>query len=154
MSRAERAKEYFKAGYNCSQAVALAFADLMDVDEKTIAKLTQPFGGGMSRLRLTCGAISGMATVVGAIFGDAELTIDGKKNTYTIVQTLCDEFKKECGSLICGELLTGANVKAEIGGEAEKRTSEYYKKRPCAELVYTAARILETFLERKPHLSE
>ncbi len=146
MSRAERAKEYFKMGYNCSQAVALAFADLMGVDEKTIAKLTQPFGGGMGRLRLTCGAISGMATVVGAIFGEAELSPDGKKNTYSIVQSLCGEFKKECGSLICGELLTGAHLKVEVGGEAEKRTNEYYKKRPCAELVYTAARVLEEFL--------
>jgi C_GCAxxG_C_C family probable redox protein len=149
MSRAERAKEYFKAGYNCSQAVALAFADLMDLDEKTIAKITQPFGGGMGRLRLTCGAVSGMATVVGAIFGDAELTADGKKNTYSIVQEVCGAFKNECGSLICGELLTGANLQVEVGGEAEKRTNEYYKKRPCAELVYTAARILEEFLEKK-----
>ena len=149
MSRAERAKEYFKAGYNCSQAVALAFADLMDLDEKTIAKITQPFGGGMGRLRLTCGAVSGMATVIGAIFGDAELTIDGKKNTYAIVQSLCGEFKKECGSLLCGELLTGAALQVEVGGEAEKRTAEYYKKRPCAELVYTAARILEEFLKSK-----
>ena len=149
MSRAERAKEYFKAGYNCSQAVALAFADLMDLDEKTIAKITQPFGGGMGRLRLTCGAVSGMATVVGAIFGDAELTADGKKNTYSIVQEVCGAFKNECGSLICGELLTGANLQVEVGGEAEKRTNEYYKKRPCAELVYTAARIIEEFLEKK-----
>lgn len=149
MSRAERAKENFKAGYNCSQAVALAFADLMDLDEKTIAKITQPFGGGMGRLRLTCGAVSGMATVVGAIFGDAELTADGKKNTYSIVQEVCGAFKNECGSLICGELLTGANLQVEVGGEAEKRTNEYYKKRPCAELVYTAARILEEFLEKK-----
>ena len=149
MSRAERAKENFKAGYNCSQAVALAFADLMDLDEKTIAKITQPFGGGMGRLRLTCGAVSGMATVVGAIFGDAELTADGKKNTYSIVQEVCGAFKNECGSLICGELLTGANLQVEVGGEAEKRTNEYYKKRPCAELVYTAARIIEEFLEKK-----
>lgn len=149
MSRAERAKEYFKAGYNCSQAVALAFADLMDLDEKTIAKITQPFGGGMGRLRLTCGAVSGMATVIGAIFGDAELTADGKKNTYSIVQEVCGAFKNECGSLICGELLTGANLQVEVGGEAEKRTNEYYKKRPCAELVYTAARIIEEFLEKK-----
>lgn len=149
MSRAEKAKEYFKAGYNCSQAVALAFADLMDLDEKTIAKITQPFGGGMGRLRLTCGAVSGMATVVGAIFGDAELTADGKKNTYSIVQEVCGAFKNECESLICGELLTGANLQVEVGGEAEKRTNEYYKKRPCAELVYTAARIIEEFLEKK-----
>lgn len=149
MSRAERAKAYFTKGYNCSQAVALAFADLTGLDEKTIAKLTQPFGGGMGRLRLTCGAVSGMATVVGMLFGDPELSSDGKKNTYAIVQELCGKFKAECGSLICAELLTGAHVQATVGGEAEARTSEYYKKRPCAELVYVAAEILETYLQEK-----
>ena len=144
MSRAERAKEYFKNGYNCSQAVALAFADLMGLDETTLLKIAQPFGGGMGRLRLTCGAVSGMAMVVGAV--KAEQSPDGKKNTYAIVQELCEKFKQECGSLLCGELLSGANVKTEIGGEAEARTAEYYKKRPCAELVYLAARILEEYL--------
>ena len=147
MSRAERAKEYFKNGYNCSQAVVLAFADLMGLDETTLLKIAQPFGGGLGRLRLTCGAISGMALVVGALKADPSL--GGKKNTYAIVQTLCEKFKQECGSLLCGELLAGANVKTEIGGEAEARTAEYYKKRPCADIVYLAASILEEYLQNE-----
>ena len=57
MSRAEKAKEYFLQGYACSQAVALAFSDLLGMDEETIVKITLPFGGGLGRLRLTCGAI-------------------------------------------------------------------------------------------------
>ena len=146
MSRAERAKEYFINGYNCSQAVALAFADLTGLDMTTLQKIAQPFGGGMGRMRLTCGAISGMALVVGAVFGEDALSQNGKKNTYAIMQTLCGKFKEECGSLICGELLSGANVKVDVGGEAEARTKEYYKKRPCAELVYIAARILEEYI--------
>ena len=147
MSRAERAKEYFKNGYNCSQAVVLAFADLMGLDETTLLKIAQPFGGGLGRLRLTCGAISGMALVVGALKADPSL--EGKKNTYAIVQTLCEKFKQECGSLLCGELLAGANVKTEIGGEAEARTAEYYKKRPCADIVHLAASILEEYLQNE-----
>ena len=144
MSRAERAKEYFMQGYACSQAVALAFADLTTLTNEEIVKVTLPFGGGLGRLRLTCGAISGMALVVGALKADPSR--GGKKNTYAIVQTLCEKFKQECGSLLCGELLAGANVKTEIGGEAEARTAEYYKKRPCGELVYSAAKILEDYL--------
>ena len=70
MSRAERAKELFIQGYACSQAVALAFSDLFNVNESEIAKLTLPFGGGLGRLRLTCGAVSGMAVVVGLLFAD------------------------------------------------------------------------------------
>ena len=74
MSRAERAKEYFHQGYACSQAVALAFADLTNVSEEDLAKIMLPFGGGMGRLRLTCGAVSGMAAVIGTVFADAENT--------------------------------------------------------------------------------
>ena len=72
MSRAESAKEYFMQGYACSQAVALAFSDLLGIDEETIAKLTLPFGGGLGRLRLTCGAVSGMALVIGAVFAEGQ----------------------------------------------------------------------------------
>ena len=78
MSRAEKAKEYFTKGYACSQAVALAFADAVEVDERTLAKITLPFGGGMGRLRLTCGAVSGMVAVIGLVFADAENSTENK----------------------------------------------------------------------------
>ena len=61
MTRAEQAKNYFKSGYNCAQAVALAFADLLDVPEETLKAATLPMGGGLSRLRQTCGGVSGAA---------------------------------------------------------------------------------------------
>ncbi len=149
MSRAERAKEYFLQGYACSQAVALAFSDIMGVDETTISKMMLPFGGGMGRLRLTCGAVSGMAAVIGAVFAEKDNTPENKKRTYAIVQELCNQFKAKNGSLICAELLSGMKLPVEVGGEAEKRTQEYYKKRSCAEIVYCAAKILEEYLEKE-----
>ncbi len=149
MSRAERAKEYFVQGYNCAQAVALAFSELTGLDEATICKTMLPFGGGLGRLRLTCGAVSGMAAVIGLIFGEAKPDSENKKKTYAIVQALCGKFKAENGSLICEELLTGAHLNVQVGGEAEARTPEYYKKRPCAELVYQAAEILENYLNER-----
>lgn len=149
MSRAERAKEYFIQGYACSQAVALAFADVIGVDEVMIKKLALPFGGGLGRLRLTCGAVSGMAIVIGGVFTEENQTPENKKAVYAIVQELCAKFKAENGSLICGDLLTGANLFVETGGVAEARTQEYYKKRPCAELVYVAAEILERYLQEQ-----
>ena len=145
MSRADKAKEYFLQGYNCSQAVVLAFADLTGIDEKTLSKLSQPFGGGLGRLRLTCGAVSGMATVLGLLMDDNA----SKAEVYETTQTLCKAFENENGSLICSDLLTGANLKFTTGGEAEKRTDEYYKKRPCPELVYSAAQILEEYLKNR-----
>lgn len=142
MSRAEKAKEYFLQGYNCSQSVALAFADLTGLDETTLLKLTQPFGGGLGRLRLTCGAVSGMAVIVGLLSSDTAT----KSDVYATIQTLCKRFEEENGSLICSDLLAGANLTVSIGGEAEKRTEEYYKKRPCPEIVYSCAKILEEYL--------
>ena len=147
MSRAERAKEYFLQGYACSQAVALAFQDVMGVDENAISKLMLPFGGGLGRLRLTCGAVSGMAAVIGATCAEAENSPENKKQTYAITQELCGKFKEENGSLICGELLSGMKLPVEIGGTAEVRTKEYYKKRSCAELVACAANIVEAYLK-------
>ncbi len=149
MSRAERAKEKFLQGYNCSQAVALAFCDAMRVEEDIVLKMMLPFGGGIGRLRMTCGAISGMVAVVGMVFGQAENTPENKKETYAIVQELCTKFKAETGSLICAELLSGVNIPVEVGGVAEARTQEYYKKRPCADMVALAAQILEEYLQEK-----
>ncbi len=149
MSRAEKAKEYFKEGFACSQAVALAFLDVMNVDEETLKKITLPFGGGLGRLRLTCGAVSGMAAVIGLICAKSENTPENKKETYAIVQELCKKFEEENGSLICADLLAGSNLKVEIGGVAESRTEGYYKKRPCADIVYYATEILENYFKEK-----
>ena len=147
MSRAEKAKEYFNQGYACSQAVALAFADVAGLDLNTLSKLTLPFGGGIGRQRLVCGAVSGMVAICGLLCAGEENTPENKKRTYEITRLLCDRFKAENGSLICEELLTGAHLQVEIGGTAEPRTTEYYKKRPCGEIVYTAAKILEEYLQ-------
>ena len=149
MSRAEKAKEYFLQGFTCSQAVVLAFADLIDLDEEAIKKIALPFGGGLGRLRLTCGTVSGMAIVIGMLYSDVENTAENKKKVYAIVQELCGKFQEQAGSLICKELLEKMKVPVEIGGEAEARTEEYYKKRPCGDMAALAARILEEYMESK-----
>ncbi len=146
MSRKEKAKEYFLQGYACSQAVALAFADVMGIEEEVIVKLMLPFGGGLGRLRLTCGAVSGMAAVIGMVFSKGENTPENKKRTYAIVQELCHSFQEKTGSLICEELLKGMSVPVQIGGDAETRSPEYYRKRSCADMVALAAEILEEYM--------
>ncbi len=153
MSRAERAKELFGQGYACSQAVVLAFADVANVDEATLAKITLPFGGGLGRLRLTCGAVSGMAAMAGLMLAEAENSPENKKKTYEIVRDLCEKFQAENGSLICADLLSGANLQVVVGGEAEQRTESYYKKRPCGDIVYSATKILEEYLIEKGVIS-
>ena len=146
MTREERARENFLKGYNCAQAVLLAYADKVGMDEETLAKLAAPFGGGMGRLREVCGAVSGMLMVDGFLRGYSDPAAkEEKTETYARVQSLAARFREECGSIVCRELIKEKNDTAPTPSE---RTAEYYKKRPCAELVALAARILDEELEK------
>ena len=143
--RAEKARQYFKDGYNCCQAVVLAFIDKLDIDEKNALSLASSFGGGFGRLREICGAVSGMGIVAGLKQGysSPEANKNGKKaEHYALIQKLAKEFEEKNGSIICREL-TGLEKGTHIPDE---RNKEYYKKRPCDAIVYDAAEILENLL--------
>lgn len=145
MSRGENAGENFLKGYTCSQAVLLAFADLTGLDEDALLRVSQPFGAGMGRLRLTCGAVSGAIMALGLITG-GQNDAAGKNRSYANVQEFTKRFTEKNGSIICSELLTGKGIKPVTTPVAEPRTSEYYKKRPCPDLCAQAADILEEYL--------
>lgn len=146
MNHEEKARELFKQGYNCSQAVLLAFCDVTGLDEKTAVMLSSSFGGGMGRMREVCGAVSGMFMAAGLLYGYSEPSDQaGKTAHYQRIQALAEEFRKENGSIICRELLGlpgGADSHVP-----ELRTDAYYKKRPCADLVAMAARIMDAYIE-------
>lgn len=149
MDRGEKAKQYFLQGYNCSQAVALAFADIIDLDADLIAKLVSGYGGGIGRMREVCGSVCGAVFVLSYICGyNDPKDYDAKKNIYCEIQDLCKQFEKENGSIICRELL-GLDNQTPNNPTPEKRSNEYYKKRPCAEIVKANARILEKHLTEK-----
>lgn len=154
-SRKEKAVKLFQEGFNCSQAVFAAYSDLYGMDEETALKLSCSFGGGMGRMREVCGTCSGMFLVAGLESGITEgKDAEGKKQNYDMVQMLAEEFRKRNGTIICRELLgldrpmvTAAEFKDT---QPEKRTKEYYQKRPCVQLVEEAADILEsTILKEK-----
>lgn len=148
MTRKEKAIQSFHEGYNCAQCMMLAFEDLLSIDLATALKLSSPFGGGMGRLREVCGSVSGMFLVLGFIEGyHAPDDYEGKKALYEHVQQLAQSYEAENGSIICRELL-GLQVKKEDAAP-EKRTEEYYKKRPCAEKIGSAVEILEAYLHTK-----
>ncbi len=169
--RAERAKEYFKNGYNCCQAVLLAFSDVFETAPEQLAALGSGFGGGMGRLREVCGAVSAMTLATGFISPAVNpKEMDRRTANYALVQKLAGEFREENGSIVCKELLglvpqqaAAAEGAREILKQVQddsgtlrmtegtagqepprpsERTAEYYKKRPCAELVAGSARIL------------
>ncbi len=139
--RAQSARDFFTNGYNCAQSVVLAYSDIMDIDPKTLATISASFGGGMGRLREVCGAVSGMSMVAGSLAPAFDPSQKAAKTAnYTLVQDLAEEFRRENRSIICRELLGLSQLKdAPIPSD---RTPEYYKKRPCAELVEMAAAIV------------
>lgn len=140
-ARAERARNYFKEGYNCSQSVFMAYSDLFDVTPDMAAIFASSFGGGMGRLREVCGTCTGMFMIASlAIPANNPADKEAKMKNYALVQELAEEFRRENGSIICRELL-GLDHKQD-GPKPEERTEAYYKKRPCSELVYLSATIV------------
>ena len=149
MTKGEIAKQNFMNGYNCSQAVLLAFCEDFGLEKETALKISQPFGGGMGRMREVCGTVTGMFMVLGLAVGNADAKdAENKKNVYKSVQELAEEFKADNGSIICRELLGFQKSRPETYVPSE-RTTEYYKKRPCPELCRYAADLLEDFFNTK-----
>ena len=139
--RVLRVVELFKMGYNCAQSVTAAFADEYGFTEEQALKMSASFGGGIGRMRETCGAACGMFILAGLETGSADPTDrEGKAANYAFVQELAEEFRRENGSLICAELL-GLRERKPQEPNPEERTAAYYAKRPCAQMVETAARI-------------
>ena len=149
MTRREAAMDYFMKGYNCCQSIVLAFEDMLPVDRALLSKLSSSFGGGMGRLREVCGSVSGMFMAAGLLYGYEEPeTGSVKAEHYARIQELARRFEEKHGSIVCRELL-GLNVRHDRP-LPEVRKDEYYKKRPCPELIGDAAEILEQFIRENP----
>lgn len=156
--RVEKAKRLFKeGGYNCCQAVVLAYNDVFGIADDAAAALSSGFGGGMGRMREVCGSVSGMVMLAGLL----EPATDPKNMAvrtanYALVQEVAGEFKAINGSIVCRELLGLSPMSAASTQQASstgihgipespvpsERTEAYYKKRPCEELVGISARII------------
>ena len=150
-ARVNRAVDYFMQGYGCCQSVVAAFADIYGLDEKPALKIAAGFGGGVGKMRMMCGAVSGLVMLIGLEEGQTEgADNEGKSHCYKIVQQLLEESKQQNGSIICAEILgLKGYEKAANSYVASERTAEYYKKRPCAAKVESAARIFADYLEKK-----
>lgn len=148
MDHSMKAGELFLGGANCAQSVVLAFSDLTGMNREMSLKVSSAFGGGMGRLREVCGAVSGMFLVLGLLYGytDPGEGDCNKKALYTDVQNLAKQFREETGSIICREILK----KPPTDPNPTPRTAAFYKTRPCARMVMTAARILDDYIAEHP----
>ena len=147
MTKTEKAVELFKSGYSCSQAVLCAFAPELGLDEQTALKMAAPFGGGMGRMREVCGAFSGLLMAAGLKYAPTHPQDPAAKAAHNaLVQELGAKFKAQNGSLICRELL---GLPGAQKPQPDPRTGEYYKKRPCADMVACAAQLMEELLQKE-----
>ena len=145
MNRADRAEELFREGYNCSQSVFAAFADVLGMSVEEAAKIASPFGAGFGKLREVCGAVSGMTLAAGYLKGyDDPADYVSKKELYALIQKMCAEFEELKGTIICRELL--GLRKGEDLGEPSVRTEEYYRSRPCIGACRAATEIAQKHL--------
>ena len=142
------AAELFLEGYNCAQAITVAFSDVTGLERDFSAQMASSFGGGMGRMREVCGAVSGMLMVAGLLYGydnPGEKDVN-KKEHYQLVQYLAGQFRDEVGSIVCREILKNP----PSDPNPSPRTAEYYAQRPCARMVFTAAKILDDYIAQHP----
>jgi len=149
MDRQEIGAEYFLSGYNCAQSVVLSFQDILDVDEETLLKISAPFGGGLSRMREVCGAVSGMAMIMGLLYCSLKVNEEKKAEIYSRTQEVVRIFEQEQGSIVCRELLE-RKVQHE-DPIPESRTAQYYKERPCMSFVCAAISYVEDYIKEHPY---
>lgn len=147
--RIQKAVDLFMNGYNCSQSVVAAFADMYGYTEEQALRMSASFGGGIGRMRETCGAACGIFLLAGLETGATDpKDKEGKAANYALVQELAKTFKERNGSLNCGQLL-GLYKEDKPSPIPEERTDLYYAKRPCDKIVEEAARIWTEYLKNK-----
>ena len=147
MDHGMKAAELFLQGYNCAQAVVVAFCDVTGLDADFSARMASSFGGGMGRMREVCGAVSGMLMVAGLLYGYETPGDDiSKKEHYTRVQLLAGRFREQVGSIVCREILKNP----PSDPNPTPRTEDFYKKRPCARMVLLAGQILDAYIKENP----
>jgi len=145
MTKADKAKELFLKGYNCAQATFGAFAEDYGLDLNVAMTLSAGLGGGIGRLRETCGAVTGATLAVSLAMGSFDLNNpDAKTKVYEEIRKVVEIFEKETGSIVCADMLGVARRGSDAN--AEPRTAQYYEKRPCADLVYLAAGAAEKII--------
>ncbi|MBR4187334.1 MAG: C_GCAxxG_C_C family protein [Bacteroidaceae bacterium] len=146
--RIQRAVELFMQGYGCCQSVVCAFSDLYGLDEEMALRVSAGFGGGVGRMRMMCGACSALVILAGLERGQTRgEDREGKAACYQLVRQLLETFRQRNGSIICAELLQMNGVKAETNtSQPDERNAEYYRVRPCARKVESAARVFAEYL--------
>lgn len=147
MDHAALAGALFRKGYSCSQAVVVAFCDLTGLTQEQAARFSSSFGGGMGRMRETCGGVTGILMVAGMLYGYHDPEDNEKKAAhYRLVQDLTAKFRQRAGTISCRELLGNPSTDPT----PTPRTEDFYATRPCLKLVMLGAEILDKYIAEHP----
>lgn len=104
-TRVEEAIARHDKGYNCAQAVACTYADLVGMDERTLFRATEALGFGMGCMEGTCGAVSGACILAGLKNSTGCLDKpNSKASSYKLSKEIMTRFKSMNGSVICKDL--------------------------------------------------
>ena len=149
MTRQEKALQYFRDGFHCSQAVFASFADECRLTEEQALKIGACFGGGMRKGEV-CGACSGALMVLGSLYGQHDLSDEESRQTADEVNDrLMQGFADACGSYLCKEIL-GYDISTPEG-KRNAREQNLFEER-CPQMVVNAVNVLEEIIrERQKH---
>lgn len=104
-TRVEETIRKHDKGYNCAQAVACTYCDLVGADEETMFKMTEALGAGMGGMCGTCGAVTGACVLAGmkASTGNLEKP-DSKASSYKLSREIVKQFAEKNHATVCKEL--------------------------------------------------
>ena len=103
--RIQLADELHRKGYSCSQSVAVACADLVDVPKEILFRATEGYGFGMGTMDGVCGALTGGLLIAGLKNSTGNLdNPKSKASTMKLSKAMLTSFREKCGAIICREL--------------------------------------------------
>jgi C_GCAxxG_C_C family probable redox protein len=145
MPRKEKAVQFFKQGFNCSQSIFTAYRQEEKIDEQTALKLATVFGAGVACTgQNLCGAVTGALMAISMKYGRGNREdLEGKPKTYDLAKKFMEEYQRRMGSCVCEDIL-GIN----IGSPNNLRKAEQLKlfETKCVDAVKSAADILDRML--------
>lgn len=121
-------------GYNCVQAVIMAYNDVMNLSREDALKVSYGLGGGVGMMREVCGSVLGASMVISYKFSKEEADPRLKKEIYDIVSKFGKEFEERHGSIVCGELLGLRKTDKDVWRES------------CDQLIESSVRLLEKYV--------
>ena len=118
--RKNKAIELHSNRYTCSQAVACAFCDLVDVDDETMKSIVRKYSGGAYKV---CGAVMGAYVIVNYLKGNInpDNPAEWIKEDEELLHEIERRFKEKNTSVMCNDLkgITTGNVLRSCRGCVE-----------------------------------